>query len=234
MGTCFGKCPSTESSKRAYQTERSKYSKAEGNVEFDFLVDERKDHREEAKWPHCISCLLPLRRKKVSKQVILELTDDTWTRADEYQRSEESGRTSGVRTGPNAQAQPLDARSLLMHKSVHQMATRDRSITSSTPPSSLDLEWEHEGVLPIHAMHYAGVPEEDVCDSSATNGKNGASSTGWSRISTPDSLEWDPVEAPLAAMSEAQAELDAETEQLLTEIERLTSRALRETGDWSS
>lgn len=80
--------------------------------------------------------------------------------------------------------------------------------------------------------------EDDGCESAATNGQNGnsaAGSTAWSRISTPDSLEWDPVEAPLAAVSERPAEeLDAETEQLLSEIERLTSRALRETGDWSS
>lgn len=87
----------------------------------------------------------------------------------------------------------------------------------------------------MHVTHYAEVVEEDVCDSSATNGKTCASSAGWSRISTPDSLEWDPVEAPLASMGdECQRDLDTETEMLLSEIERLTSRALRETGDWSS
>ena len=90
------------------------------------------------------------------------------------------------------------------------------------------------GCLPIQPLHYAGVSEENGCES----GQNGASapgSTAWSRISTPDSLEWDPVEAPLATASERPLEeLDAETEQLLSEIERLTSRALRETGDWSS
>ena len=43
------------------------------------------------------------------------------------------------------------------------------------------------------------------------------------------------MEAPLATAGERPVEeLDAETEQLLNEIERLTSRALRETGDWSS
>jgi len=94
------------------------------------------------------------------------------------------------------------------------------------------------GCLPIQPLHCVGVAEDDGCESATTNGQNGTSaagSTAWSRISTPDSLEWDPVEAPLAAASERPIEeLDAETEQLLSEIERLTSRALRETGDWSS
>ena len=80
--------------------------------------------------------------------------------------------------------------------------------------------------------------EDDGCESTATNGQNGTSAAGstvWSRISSPDSLEWDPVEAPLGTASERSVEeLDAETEQLLSEIERLTYRALRETGDWSS
>lgn len=40
--------------------------------------------------------------------------------------------------------QSLDVRSLVANKTVHQVSKRERSITS-TPPSSLDLEWEHEG-----------------------------------------------------------------------------------------
>lgn len=49
----------------------------------------------------------------------------------------------------------------------------------------------------------------------------------WSRVSTPNSLEWDPVEADMVCV-------DLETEQLLTEIERLTDRALKETGEWTN
>lgn len=45
----------------------------------------------------------------------------------------------------------------------------------------------------------------------------------WSQISTPNSLEWDPVEADNE---------DFETDKLLTEIERLTNRALEETAEW--
>jgi len=49
----------------------------------------------------------------------------------------------------------------------------------------------------------------------------------WSRVSSPNSLEWDPVEPDMVCV-------DMETEQLLTEIERLTDRALKETGEWTS
>ncbi|GFG37589.1 hypothetical protein Cfor_12676 [Coptotermes formosanus] len=152
---------------------------------------------------------------------------------------QESNPSRGSRSVVDVPLQPLDARSLLAARAVLQTANqREKSIASSTPPSSLDLEWEHEGCLPVHLLHYAGVVEDDGCESTATNGQNGTSaagSAGWSRISSPDSLEWDPVEAPLAAARERSVEeLDTETEQLLSEIERLTSRALRETGDWSS
>lgn len=46
--------------------------------------------------------------------------------------------------------QPLDARSLLAARAVLQTANqREKSIASSTPPSSLDLEWEHEGMFRV-------------------------------------------------------------------------------------
>lgn len=48
----------------------------------------------------------------------------------------------------------------------------------------------------------------------------------WSRVSTPNSLEWDSVEGNEAC-------IDVETEQFLTEIERLTDKTLKETGDWT-
>jgi hypothetical protein len=48
---------------------------------------------------------------------------------------------------PDVPLQPLDARSLLAARAVLQtVCQREKSITSSTPPSSLDLEWEHEGM----------------------------------------------------------------------------------------
>ena len=52
--------------------------------------------------------------------------------------------------------QPLDARSLLAARAVLQTtANREKSIASSTPPSSLDLEWEHEGkYVPLLLLCY--------------------------------------------------------------------------------
>lgn len=49
----------------------------------------------------------------------------------------------------------------------------------------------------------------------------------WSRVSSPNSLEWDPVESDMVCV-------DVDTEQLLNEIERLTDRALKETGEWAN
>lgn len=62
-----------------------------------------------------------------------------------------------------------------------------------------------------------------VNDSQASN----LTASSWSRVSSPNSLEWDPVESDMIFV-------DVETEQLLTEIERLTDRALKETGEWTS
>ncbi|XP_063217994.1 uncharacterized protein LOC134528359 isoform X2 [Bacillus rossius redtenbacheri] len=162
------------------------------------------------------------------------MTDDTWYRDDSsygVPLHRPSSSTSGYRE-VSTPLQPLDARSLLAARLLQECAQpRARSAVSSTPPSSLDLEWEHDVCLPVQAMHFA--PPADDC--SVATGRDGATATGpssaaWSRVSSPDSLEWDPAEAPLCAADQ----LDLETEQLLGEIERLTSRALRETGDWTS
>ncbi|KAF4533227.1 hypothetical protein B566_EDAN005142 [Ephemera danica] len=70
----------------------------------------------------------------------------------------------------------------------------------STPGSFVDLEWELEA-LQTSTM------------------------TQCSRVSSPPSLEWDLVDCELAAAGH-----EDETEQLISEIERLTQRALQETG----
>lgn len=76
-----------------------------------------------------------------------------------------------------------------------------------------------------------------MCSKKDQQTTNLSSTSGWSRISTPDSLEWDHVEGPRInqpihdSISDlGVSDLDAETEQLLSEIERLTKTALRETG----
>lgn len=86
---------------------------------------------------------------------------------------------------------------------------------------------------------FQGLPISPLSDVNAANAENSLSypsannsqpssltASPWSRVSTPNSLEWDPVEADMVCV-------DVETEQLLTEIERLTDRALKETGDWT-
>lgn len=71
--------------------------------------------------------------------------------------------------------------------------------------------------------------KEDTEYSLTTNDSQPSSLTAspWSRVSSPNSLEWDPVEPDMVCV-------DVETERLLTEIERLTDRALKETGEWAN
>ncbi|GLV32098.1 uncharacterized protein CBL_11946 [Carabus blaptoides fortunei] len=128
---------------------------------------------------------------------------------------------------------------------VRALLTRNGApTTSSTPVSSLDLEWEHE-TLPV-SIHdpsvssWAVLPEENLPEFTAsetsTTRNLGVQSTtsDWSRVSSADSLEWDPVQSPLHCTPSG-SELDTDTQQLLTEIERLTDQALRETGcGWTS
>ncbi|KAG8036743.1 hypothetical protein G9C98_004065 [Cotesia typhae] len=61
---------------------------------------------------------------------------------------------------------------------------------------------------------------------SRNNASTGLTASPWSKVSTPNSLEWDSV-------GDNEACVDIETEQLLTEIERLTNKTLKETGEWS-
>lgn len=71
-------------------------------------------------------------------------------------------------------------------------------------------------------------PEDSPSESSAPNSHpSSLTVSAWSRISTPNSLEWDPVEADMSCV-------DVDTEKLLTEIERLTDKALKETGEWTT
>lgn len=67
---------------------------------------------------------------------------------------------------------------------------------------------------------------EDSLTSVHNSQPSSLTASPWSRVSSPNSLEWDPVEPDMVCV-------DMETEQLLTEIERLTDRALKETGEWT-
>lgn len=70
---------------------------------------------------------------------------------------------------------------------------------------------------------------EETTSASTANLSQPSSLTAspWSRVSSPNSLEWDPEESEMVSE-------DVETENLLTEIERLTDRTLKETGDWTT
>lgn len=73
-----------------------------------------------------------------------------------------------------------------------------------------------------------GDAEYSLSQTSANNSQpSSLTASPWSRVSSPNSLEWDPVEPNMVCV-------DMETEQLLNEIERLTDRALKETGEWTS
>ncbi|KAJ9598419.1 hypothetical protein L9F63_010894, partial [Diploptera punctata] len=97
---------------------------------------------------------------QVPQEVVLELTDDTYPRKEETPVKQNPSRSAVV----DVPLQPLDARSLLATRAVLQTTSnREKSIASSTPPSSLDLEWEHEGVT----------EEEEGCES-VQNGTSAA------------------------------------------------------------
>lgn len=74
-----------------------------------------------------------------------------------------------------------------------------------------------------------GTTAEETTSASTANLSQPSSLTAspWSRVSSPNSLEWDPEESEMVSE-------DVETENLLTEIERLTDRTLKETGDWTT
>ncbi|EEB18676.1 conserved hypothetical protein [Pediculus humanus corporis] len=91
-----------------------------------------------------------------------------------------------------------------------------------TPASinSLELEWEH---LPEMTVFSTNIEKEEP--------KSVTSAEVWSRISSADSLEWDHAQGETIEMKD---DMDTETEQLLQEIEMLTTKTLQQTNDWTS
>ncbi|XP_044735978.1 uncharacterized protein LOC123298130 isoform X2 [Chrysoperla carnea] len=225
MGTCLGRClHRSNSGNMRHRSGSNRTFRHDDSIEFFHLVDSSE------------------------KKPVLELAEDLWCPLGDphYSRLHKSAsvqsRPSQSTSAGDISLQCLDARSLLTSG-----AGREQSVlSSSTPPSSIDLEWEHEG-YPSPAP-WKVLPEEDDFlhfDSSSQNSQVTIATpaqqkkcpseithlSGWSQISTPDSLEWDPVQTALQDSSELPvSDLDAETEQLLCEIERLTKKALKETG----
>ncbi|XP_014277021.1 uncharacterized protein [Halyomorpha halys] len=123
-------------------------------------------------------------------------------------KDDSSENSSIYQDGETTQLLPLDAHSLLASRALQ---TRKISWSSTTPPSSIDLEWENEGG--VNSSNIARVRSQ------LSTSSNAESSSGCAPGDSPTSLEWDPG-------------TDGETEQLIREIEHLASKALEETGDW--
>ncbi|EZA62901.1 hypothetical protein X777_04610 [Ooceraea biroi] len=156
--------------------------------------------------------------EKKGVPVSLELLEEgSWSRGGNKYARLSSRNDVSASSGLDASLQVLDARTLM----------RQQTNVSSTPGSSLDLEWEHEG-MPLPIMGDERREMEGSLSQTSVNNSQPSSLTAspWSRVSSPNSLEWDPVEPDMVCV-------DMETEQLLTEIERLTDRALKETGEWT-
>ncbi|XP_029035564.1 uncharacterized protein LOC114872486 [Osmia bicornis bicornis] len=221
MGACFGRCISkvTDSlSYRFYQRHTSMSFQGDEQVEF---MDDKGD-ADQSRGSKTLLSFLSLNRfkKKHGVPVTLELLEDGgWSKGTNKYARLSSRNNASTSSGLDTPLQILDARTLI----------KQQACVSSTPGSSLDLEWEHEG-MPLPVMDDEKVESTDgsITQTSVNNSQpSSLTASPWSRVSTPNSLEWDPVEADMVCV-------DLETEQLLTEIERLTDRALKETGEWTN
>ncbi|XP_043253554.1 uncharacterized protein LOC122398029 isoform X1 [Colletes gigas] len=244
MGACFGRCISkvTDSlSYRFYQRHTSMSFQGDEQVEF---MDDKGD-ADQSRGSKTLLSFLSLNRfkKKHGVPVTLELLEDGgWSKGTNKYARLKSRNNASTSSGLDTPLQVLDARTLM----------KQQACVSSTPGSSLDLEWEHEGnwsettfyehkgnaieeywyflglAVPVVDDEIAESNDGSMTQTSVNNSQpSSLTASPWSRVSTPNSLEWDPVEADMVCV-------DLETEQLLTEIERLTDRALQETGEWTS
>ncbi|XP_019886563.1 uncharacterized protein LOC105274977 isoform X2 [Ooceraea biroi] len=189
----------------------------QGEEQVEFMDAERNE--DQSKGSKSLLSFLSLKKlKKKGVPVSLELLEEgSWSRGGNKYARLSSRNDVSASSGLDASLQVLDARTLM----------RQQTNVSSTPGSSLDLEWEHEG-MPLPIMGDERREMEGSLSQTSVNNSQPSSLTAspWSRVSSPNSLEWDPVEPDMVCV-------DMETEQLLTEIERLTDRALKETGEWT-
>ncbi|KAJ8924993.1 hypothetical protein NQ315_001158 [Exocentrus adspersus] len=241
MGNCFKSCLPESDTTRALRSFNILGNQSNGD--FAFLVEDTTSTSEDDKrlcffiykqsvlfscLPRdtCRSFLSRFFKKKNKKKPVLQLVDGLLNQQlSSYSRLSESQRLSsaGSCTSRDIQLQCLDARALLQRT------------TSSTPASSVDLEWEHE-TLPISIVNdpsgssWTAVPEDLSQCPSNSSPQNTApahnSDSDWSRVSSANSLEWDNVQNSMHDVSE----VDTDTQFLLSEIERLTNKTLQETG----
>ncbi|XP_046668580.1 uncharacterized protein LOC124359682 [Homalodisca vitripennis] len=218
MGTCFGQLKSiSRRRKRLYKLEHSHYNKNEDKVELHFLVEEEEIHAQETANNE------PCRSKKICHRICSFLKPNC------YKHIRGGHRMLEVETESRCES-PSPSHSSVANiatdaEDVH-LVTLDvrtlRSVQSAwryvslTPPSSIDLEWESDGIVGNAAP---------LCQPRLQSTTEECSTASVLEDSPAESLEWDSCEGAL----------DTDTEQLLCEIERLTARALRETGgDWAN
>ncbi|XP_017881703.1 uncharacterized protein LOC108625884 [Ceratina calcarata] len=221
MGACFGRCISKVADSLSYRFyQRHTNMSYQGDEQVEFIDD--KGDVDQSRGSKTLLSFLSLNqfKKKQGVPVTLELLEDeAWAKGTNKYSRLNSRNNASTSSGLDTPLQILDARTLIKHQTC----------VSSTPGSSLDLEWEHEGMpLPIADDEKVESTDGSISRTSVNNSQpSSLTASPWSRVSTPNSLEWDPVEADMVCV-------DLETEQLLTEIERLTDRALKETGEWTN
>ncbi|XP_046392629.1 uncharacterized protein LOC124160696 isoform X2 [Ischnura elegans] len=214
MGSCFGRClPARKNSRHG----------VENNIYFNTESVEapvKKYYK-----PRGITSFLSLRQNKSNgEEVTLELEEDDWTRSDLRSKHLKFCTTKmGVHGTNTLNTCPLN---------VYALEELQDVTSPSTPHSSIDLEWEPEGlILPEVPARLATIEDKEL-DYPVSAVCTSSQSAPWSRMSSPNSLEWDPCEEDGGVVGDSSVIYgeDAETEQLISEIEQLTSRALRETG----
>ncbi|KAK3925389.1 Histidine-containing phosphotransfer protein 3 [Frankliniella fusca] len=231
MGTCFGHC--FDSSSRRHDRCHSLYACKTEYVQFDQNPKPVEENQGE---------------------VPLELTENSWSLqiCDRYiaQACVPYRHYLEPSLPPSdREFHTLDAKALLVPQTYTACFSQENKSLHSTPPSSIDLEWEHETPFQARTFH-----DDDDSDSIANSVNNNMkyrpyykslqahkirvgsrqgsitqessnTSKEGSRMTTPDSLEWDFVEPSIT-------NIDQETEQLIAEIERLAASALEETGNY--
>ncbi|XP_018399017.1 PREDICTED: uncharacterized protein LOC108776803 [Cyphomyrmex costatus] len=220
MGACLGRCITKVTDfvpYRFYQRHTRMSFQEEEQVE----SMDVEGHEDQTKGSNSLLSFLSLKRfkKKRGVPVTLELLEDgRWVQSGNRYARLSSRNDVSTSSGLDMSLQVLDARTLM----------KQQAYVTSTPGSSLDLEWEHEGMLLPIMDDEQGDTEYSLTQTSANNSQaSSLTASPWSRVSSPNSLEWDPVEPNMVCV-------DIETEQLLTEIERLTDKALKETGEWTN
>ncbi|XP_076174787.1 uncharacterized protein LOC143150411 isoform X3 [Ptiloglossa arizonensis] len=156
-----------------------------------FFMDDNGD-ADQSRGSKTLLSFLSLNRfkKKHGVPVTLELLEDgAWSKGTNKYARLNSRNNASTSSGLDTPLQILDARTLM----------KQQACVSSTPGSSLDLEWEHEG-MPLPVMDNENVESNDgsITQTSVNNSQpSSLTASPWSRVSTPNSLEWDPVEADM-------------------------------------